>query len=211
MFLFNYCNNKKNIAGQGLLEVTMAIGIILFGLLGIMSLTTASFGAAAEAEDRLLATNLAREGIEAVRSLRDDSWLQGSSNSWYGQLASAGDLTVIPVLDPVTFEWSFDFTANNLEEAVSVVWRDQNSLFRQSSTVITGSPTFYSRLLTIYAICREAIGGIEISSTGSCQTGYNQIGVRVVSQVRWSRHGSHVITLENFLYNWRYSYDNYAP
>ncbi|MFZ5391064.1 MAG: hypothetical protein ACOZAJ_02190 [Patescibacteria group bacterium] len=202
---------KNNRSGQGLLEVTMAIGIIILGLLGIMSLTTASFGAAAEAEDRILATNLAREGLEAVRSLRDDSWLQGSSTAWYNQLSGGGDLTAMPVLDPITFAWSFDFTPNSLQEALSIVWRDQNSLFRQSSFPISGSPTLYARLMTFYPICRDVLTGSEASDAASCQSGYTQVGVRALASVSWSRHGSHTITLENFLYNWRYSTDGYAP
>ncbi len=204
-----FLNTKSQ--GQGLLEVTMAIGIIILGLLGIMALTTSSFGAAAEAENRILATNLAREGLEAARSLRDDAWLQGSSTSWYSQLSGGSDVTAMPVLDPATFAWSFDFTPNSLQESLSVVWRDQNSLFRQSSSSISGSPTLYSRLVTFYPICRDALSNTEVSDGVACQSGFNQIGVRVISEVGWSRHGSHVISLEGFLYNWRYSTDSYAP
>jgi len=197
-------NNFK--PGQSLLEVTMAIGILMLGLLGVMALTSSSYSASSESQDRIVAVNLAREGVEAVRSIRDNSWLFGGTSGWYQTLSSGGDVTAIPVLDPVTLAWSVDFGANSLSDAGSVVWRDQNSLYRQSASGVSGaSATLYSRLLTLYPICRDSFTNTEVSDQATCATGLTQVGVRVVVSVSWLRHGSHQVTLEDFLYNWRYA------
>ena len=52
-----------NQQGQGLLETVVALGIIVSGLVGMQSLTIANQTGSEDAEERLIATNLGREGI----------------------------------------------------------------------------------------------------------------------------------------------------
>lgn len=205
--------SQKN--GQGLLEAVVAIGIIITGLLAILTLTTANIMTAGEASSHLLANNLAREGIEAVRVIRDSSWLENPNQSWYGLMSATNDLTAIAVLNPSSFEWSLDFQVNNLTDQPAAIWRDPNNIFRQSwESMPAGSQkSKFSRLLTIYPICRAPAPSLqEIINQGTCQVGWSQIGVRVVSAVGYNERGrSHVLYLEDLLYNWRANLSNYAP
>lgn len=65
--------------GQGLLEATLAIGMILIGLGAVLTLTIQNVSATASSSQRLVAAQLAREGIEAVRDLRDSNWLAANN------------------------------------------------------------------------------------------------------------------------------------
>ena len=69
--------------GQGLLETIVAIGVILTGLVSVMTLVISNLTGAREAALRYQAVNLAREGIELVRNKRDSNWLAGIG-AWVG-------------------------------------------------------------------------------------------------------------------------------
>lgn len=67
-------------AGQGLLEATLAIGMILVGLGAVLSLTLQNVSATNASSQRLIAAQLAREAIEAVRAQRDSNWLAAGNS-----------------------------------------------------------------------------------------------------------------------------------
>ncbi len=71
---------QKRASGQGLLEATIAIGIILFGLGAILTLALKNIVTANNSSQRLVAVHLAREAIEVVRARRDSNWLIASSD-----------------------------------------------------------------------------------------------------------------------------------
>lgn len=66
-----------------------AVYIIIVGLLSIMSLVVFNIKIENFNNNMLIASNLAREGIEVVRNRRDTNWLQGDAitNSWDYALA----------------------------------------------------------------------------------------------------------------------------
>ncbi|GEM_PF-400741 len=66
--------------GQGLLEATLAIGMILVGLGAVLALTIQNVSATTASTQRLTAGQLAREAIEAVRATRDSNWLAAGNN-----------------------------------------------------------------------------------------------------------------------------------
>ncbi len=63
--------------GQGILEVMTAIYIFIVALVSIMSLVVFNIQINDLNADFLVASNLAREGIEAVRIIRDSNWESG--------------------------------------------------------------------------------------------------------------------------------------
>ena len=63
---FHYQSHEKS--GFTLLETVIAIGIILFGLLSILTLSTSSLVVSTVTSDEFLAANFAREGIEMIRT-----------------------------------------------------------------------------------------------------------------------------------------------
>ena len=75
-------NFKDNQVGFGLIEVTISIYILIMGLLGIMSLLHQSQKAQYANENTLVAAQLAQEGIELVRNVRDNNWLDPGISDW---------------------------------------------------------------------------------------------------------------------------------
>ncbi|MBT3349147.1 hypothetical protein HN954_04180 [bacterium] len=75
---------KKN-PGESLLEVMIALVILGTVLIGVFSVLTRTSAANANIKNQIVALNLAREGIEAVRNIRDTNWLKFSGdrrNRW---------------------------------------------------------------------------------------------------------------------------------
>lgn len=70
--LFLKIVNKK---GQGILEVVFSISVVTIGLISIVSLVLFNINVQNYNHNILIASNLAREGIEIVRNVRDSNWL----------------------------------------------------------------------------------------------------------------------------------------
>ncbi len=66
-------NINKN--GQGLLEVMAAIYIIIVGLLSIFNLSVFNGQMEDYNHQMFIASNLARQGIEEIRNIRDTNWI----------------------------------------------------------------------------------------------------------------------------------------
>ncbi|HNV97547.1 MAG TPA: hypothetical protein PKL13_04580 [bacterium] len=69
----------KKRRAQGILEVVIAIYIAVVGVLSIMNLVISSMKVQEFNHNMLIATNLAREGVEIVRNIRDSNWIRGSN------------------------------------------------------------------------------------------------------------------------------------
>lgn len=73
-------NLKQNI-GFSILEVIIAILIISIGMIGVLSLITQNIQAQDIGKNDLIASQLAQEGLELVRNIRDTNWLT-AGNDW---------------------------------------------------------------------------------------------------------------------------------
>lgn len=69
-----------NQKGSALMEVLISIFIITMGLTGSAMLIIKAIHINSINSDRIIAINLAREGVEAVRNIRDTNWLTWSAN-----------------------------------------------------------------------------------------------------------------------------------
>ncbi|MBI2635283.1 MAG: type II secretion system protein [Parcubacteria group bacterium] len=85
-----FISNKKE-SGFTLLETIVATGVIVTALVSSLTLINSSLVSASNFGDRLVASNLAAEGIEVVRNVRDNNWLQNLS--WNNGLLN-GDYNV---------------------------------------------------------------------------------------------------------------------
>ena len=81
---------EKN-RGFTLFETIVAVGLIIVGLVAALGLITTSLFYVSNIYDRLAAANLTAEGIEVVRNIRDNNWLQ--NQDWNSGLAD-GDYQV---------------------------------------------------------------------------------------------------------------------
>ena len=64
----------KHERGQSLIELLLAMGVFVLAVSAITGLTLDVYLADRSGRERMVATFLAKEGIEAVRSIRDSSW-----------------------------------------------------------------------------------------------------------------------------------------
>lgn len=79
--MFNFKILKFNRKGQGMIEVMIAIYLVIVGLLSLMNLVFYNLRAQSFNHNMLISSNLAREGIEVVRNIRDSNWLN-SDTDW---------------------------------------------------------------------------------------------------------------------------------
>lgn len=75
--------NRKifGIRAESLIETIVAVTVIAIGATAAGVMVRTSLAGVEISQDRMLALNLAREGIEAVRNIRDTNWLRYSSNA----------------------------------------------------------------------------------------------------------------------------------
>ena len=65
--------------GFTLLEIMIAISVMTIGIMGIYALVPKIISIGGANNNRFIASQLAREGLEIVRNIRDTNWLEGNS------------------------------------------------------------------------------------------------------------------------------------
>lgn len=82
---------SKHLPGQALIEILIASGVFLIGVMSIFSLVLGSSSLARDSDPSRRASEYARQGIDAVRLIRNQDWetlqdgtygLQFTNNSW---------------------------------------------------------------------------------------------------------------------------------
>src|SRR6056297_883499 len=63
-------------SGVTLIESLVAMAIVVVGLVAILSLVLITMSRARISKEQIVATTLAREGLEIVRTVRDTNWLR---------------------------------------------------------------------------------------------------------------------------------------
>ncbi len=71
-----------------MVETIVAIGLLTTGIVGGLSLAIYAFSASDRSLNQIVATNLAREGVEAVRNIRDSIWTSGTLQDCSAALGS---------------------------------------------------------------------------------------------------------------------------
>ena len=216
---------KKFSTTQGftLLEGIIAITVISIGMTGALSLALSNLSSSEGNENRIIAANLAREGIELVRNQRDTNWLKidlNQSVSWDTLVSSSGQPVgpfFTPIIDPLTMTHSWSkITTSNLSSiggtcegqdcitacdvACQVYYDATNRVYGVSDT---SNPVNFQRLLTVQDICYDDPGNSEsiVGLGDSCVN--TKVGMLVTSIVRYDqRHRLDVVVKER-LYNWR--------
>ncbi len=192
----------KNNLGQGLIEVIVAIAIIASGLTAALSLTSTATKGSRISTQQIVAANLAREGVEIVRNIRDSNWLQ--NNNWLTGLVSGTDYNGVLRYNQSTDTWSIDFTSNAMGSNTELV-RSASGRYLSILDDPNGYKTGFNRFLEMALICENpSNNNIVIRYTGqSCPNGYTNIGLKVISQVDWLEDGkTKTFMIEENLYNW---------
>lgn len=147
---------KKKNSAFSLLDVIFAIGIILVGLIGVVMLLRFVILAGRLSNDRFVATNLAQEGIEIVRAIRDSNWVAGQS--WNSGLGSG--------------TWQVQYSQTSLlSNTGSYLNIDSSNFYSYNS----GQATKFKRTIYIYP---DTAACLASAASGDC--------LSVVSSVTWS-------------------------
>lgn len=203
---------KKRI-GQSLIEVIVAIGIILSVLISIAVLVVINIFGQKSSENMIIASNLAREGIEAVRNIRDTSRRQnitpafnGAGHFWRSSLNTTNNTWSLLVASGCTNPLPADTAINLVPIGGGYVYNDSAS---------GGVATIFKRLITIDdvcvvttdcgdGVCENGVGGVCGNSEGTCTVATGRSGYRVKAEIEWLENNK-MLTFElvDFLYDWR--------
>lgn len=192
--------------GQSFIEAMIAITIIVTSITSSLALVQSSITAARIGGSQVVAANLAREGVEVARSLRDGNWLAG--RSFETGLVDAAGKTARPILDLSKGEWTLSFAPTSLTSQNAAVYLSREGVYVQADVAPPGAAaTPYARVMTLDDICRDTASGAERIAGGAdgCLGSEMRVGLAVSSSVRWSTGVGtpRTITVEERLYDWR--------
>ncbi|MCK4453842.1 prepilin-type N-terminal cleavage/methylation domain-containing protein [Candidatus Parcubacteria bacterium] len=187
--------------GFSLLEVLVAITVITVGLVGIVGLIVYNISISRVSSNKVIAVNLAQEGIEAVKNIRDSNWL--AKKDWYEGIKGtvAGKNYILELSDPnqnpSTAEWEFsDGGVDTIDHQKYQVYYDKNEKFyAQEHGARPGdweeTQSDIHRLIKITKVDIDAMNYY----------------LEVKSNVQWidQNGNSHTITLEDHLYEYEVS------
>src|SRR6267154_1116516 len=89
-----FLNKKYKFSeGQTLIETIVAIFVLTMGLTTALGLAIYVFSNSNRFLNEIVASNLAREGVDAVRMMRDSNWLAGDAAGGSFGLQSCPDIS----------------------------------------------------------------------------------------------------------------------
>jgi prepilin-type N-terminal cleavage/methylation domain-containing protein len=205
-------NLLVSLKGFTLIELLIAITIFLIGIMAAFSLTLNNLNNAKENSNRVIAADLAREGIEIVRNIRDSNWLAREAN--IDDISSGLLISWDHGLDVGNFKVAYD--VNNLILFTTMPVDLSSAINETSATLylnngfythsnIGGQATLFRRAINIQAIYLCAESGLEtMNSAAICVDALEKIGFQITSRVRYT-YGSRTNTIDAVenIYNWR--------
>ena len=184
---------KINNNGFSIIEVSVALGVISIGILGVFSLVLQSIQAQNASKSVLVASMLAQEGIELVRNMRDENWISNPVVAWDLDINgyTNDDFTIDYMINLADVD-NGNLVDNIIEENGTKLYFTDGSNFYTHDSTAPNKPTMYSRLIT----AKE----IDASSPPDGVTDYYAVS----SHVQWLEKD----VLKNYiaetrLYNWR--------
>lgn len=198
--------------GQGLLEVTVAIGALAALTFGVVGVLIQTDRASRFSFKRVQGVALAEEGLEVIREVRDGNFLNGK-DFWEGLTNIQNDGTAIAEFKWKDGLWQLDFDADDIVDPsaelmeVMIAGPDTAGLWIQGEGAVGSPGTGFSRLITIQAVCDDGTGtGVEnlMDPGQQCPAGQPIIGVEIASAVEWRERGQTASTiLTTRLYGWQ--------
>lgn len=145
-------------SGQGLLEAIIAIGIILTATVASLTLIVSSIEASHGVRERLIAMNLAREGMEVVHQVRDSNWL--ADREWTtGWALPGGTIQEIPVFSPSPILWTIAAgipIINDINEDQAKVYLNSGRFVQHTGAINSGDVVSgFGRLITVAAVANS--------------------------------------------------------
>jgi prepilin-type N-terminal cleavage/methylation domain-containing protein len=189
--------------GQSLIELLIAMTVIVVGLAAVSTMIFSNLRLQERSADRLIGANLAREGVELAKSVRDSNWMAGGATTFDQGLSTGTDYTGVPRVVNGNFV-GFSFTPDTLDADQALLyqtaWGSGSDGLLVQGPGASGTASPFRRLLTLSPICSD----YTTRSSGSQCNPLTQIGIRVTSQVRWTKRGyDYYSTVEDDLFDWR--------
>lgn len=199
-------SNYRIIKNRGftLLELLFAIAILSVGVFAIFNLIIVSLATTPSSTNYLIAANLAQEGLELVRNIRDSAWVyyetadndgDGSPDGWVAQ-----DYTSAQYLDK--------YSCLTLDKQCRVDYQTEGLLDEDSSAYLNVNPStgvysyatgggFQPSLFKRWVELTRGAGlCTELSDPSDC--------LRVIVGVSWQEKGKDKeVRAEGYLYDWR--------
>lgn len=169
--IFNYKKKKKAFS---IIEIMAVVFIITIGMVGMMNLIGQSIRVQRLNEHTLIAYQLAQEGIELVRLIRDNNWLAEESDDFISVMAPGN--------------YCLDYFDVNLNSSANpcILYLNNNNFYVHESSNNIETP--YSRLITI----EEYDGEVE-----------DGVAVNVLVKISWDDvSGTFEYEAETRLYDW---------
>lgn len=198
---------RRGRRGQSFIEAMVAITVIITAISSSLALIQSSITATRIGGMQVVAANLAREGLEVVRSVRDTNWLKSRSFQT-GLVDAGGNKTARPILDVENGGWTISFGPTALTSENASLYVTDAGVYRQADAPpVDGALSPYARVLTLQHICRDDGSGVEriVGSTASCLGSETFAGLAVYSTVRWRGVAGQfqTLTAEERFYDWR--------
>lgn len=170
--------NSKN-QGFTLLEAIVAIAILLVAVTSASGLVLSSLQNLHVTKNRVIAAYLAQEGIEVVRAIRDENWINGRDY----------DVELTPSLTPYCVRY---------DSTVLISGPCDYNIYQDGAYTHDSSaePTIFTREILITALPNP-----EDDTTVDPDPDVLQI----LSTVSWGGPSAGSITVEDRLYDWRAS------
>lgn len=185
--------------GETILEFVFAATVVLVALTAFLSVFLMINRTQSVDRNLLVATQLAREGVEVVRSIRDSNWLAG--RAWSdGLVAADGDRTAVvwPNVGQQANPTLIDFTPNTLADAPLY---DHLTYWDHDPT--GASSLGFDRLITLAPLCTDDLSALVPVDGQGCDP-EKYLGVKVTAVVGWhDSDRARQYELVEYLYDWR--------
>lgn len=207
--------------GFSLIEAMVSISILLIGVIGVVSLGIVMVTQACLTNSQVIATQLGREGIEVVRSIRDSNWLvteDGGVSVWNTSLESGADYAAVGEWDSTLNTWTIDFSAIDFGDCgtgfdCTRVYQRNDAPFEYAQFVADPgaqwAPTRFQRLIKLLPICRSTANELTetvLTTNGTiCAADQQNVGLDVQVELRWKEKTIDKSSLvEEYIYDWKY-------
>lgn len=202
---FNFFINRiaKDGSGFTLLEALTSIFILLVGITGSMVLVSSGITNLNTSKNRLIASNLAQEGLEIVHNIRDDNWLALTPRPWNDWRNPAGNNQLVgdgvaDACSPCTGNVFWDSVSLGSAAPSILRWNDSVAIKHYDVAGTMGE--IFSRVITI---TDDPDGSVPVGNSVKVQStvGWGGAGSCTVGGINSGR--KYCLTLEEWLYKWR--------